>query len=67
MQYYVNINAQANGDHEVHNSDCSYMPNEKNRHYLGDFSSCRLAVTEAQKIYTSADGCAFCSPTCHSS
>lgn len=67
MHYYVNNNAQANGDHEVHNSVCSYLPNEKNRRYLGEFPSCQSAVMAAKQIYASADGCAYCSPTCHTS
>ncbi len=36
--YWVNRNAQANGDHEVHKQGCSDMPSDKK--YLGDFSSC---------------------------
>lgn len=24
--YYVNKNSQNNGDHEVHKSECAYMP-----------------------------------------
>lgn len=27
--YYVNMNAQSNGDHEVHKSGCSYMPDQR--------------------------------------
>lgn len=65
--YYVNKKAQANGDHEVHKSGCSFMPNTENRTYLGDFTSCGPAVVEAKKIYSKADGCAYCSPSCHSS
>lgn len=65
--YYVNKNAQANGDHEVHKSSCSRMPYPENRKYLGDFSNCRDAVREAKKTYTTADGCFYCSPACHTS
>lgn len=63
--YYVNKNQQRNGDHEVHKEGCSYMPNLENREYLGDYSSCRPAVTEAKKRYPKANGCAHCSPECH--
>ncbi len=28
--YYVNKNAQTNGDHEVHKNPCSYMPETVN-------------------------------------
>ena len=30
MLYYVNKNAQSNGDHEVHNKTCSYLPEAEN-------------------------------------
>lgn len=65
--YYVNKNAQSNGDHEVHKFDCSFLPSPENRRYLGDFPSCRPAVAAAKKIYPTADGCAHCSPECHTS
>tara|TARA_R110001599_G_C11840308_1_gene619349 strand:- start:57 stop:263 length:207 start_codon:yes stop_codon:yes gene_type:complete len=63
--YYVNKNAQSNGDHEVHKSGCTFLPAVENRTYLGDFSSCSPAVSAAKKIYPKADGCAFCSTSCH--
>ena len=65
--YYVNKNAQTNGDHEVHKSGCSHMPAPENRLYLGDFPSCHGAVREAKKTYATADGCKHCSPACHKS
>jgi hypothetical protein len=65
MRYYVNKHAQSNGDHEVHNSSCRYLPLTENRKDLGDFSNCQDAVKEAKKTYATADGCATCSPSCH--
>lgn len=65
MTYYVNQNAQTNGDHEVHVSTCSYVPAPANRLYLGDFSSCEPAVEEAKKHYTQVNGCAYCASPCH--
>jgi hypothetical protein len=67
MKYYVNKNAQDNGDHEVHTKDCSWLPNENNRLYLGDFSSCSAAVNAAKKYYTQVNGCYHCSLLCHTS
>lgn len=64
-KYYVNKNAQSNGDHEVHDEDCRYLPISENRKYLGEFSSCKEAVKEAKKTYTSSDGCYTCSYACH--
>jgi hypothetical protein len=63
--YYVNKNAQANGDHEVHTTGCSFMPERDNRNYLGDFATCRPAVTEAKKHYTQVNGCYYCANACH--
>lgn len=65
MKYYVNNHAQPNGDHEVHNETCPYLPSVLSKNYLGDFSSCKDAVEEAKRTYPTADGCATCSPSCH--
>lgn len=65
MIYYVNQNAQSNGDHEVHTDACSYVPDARNRTYLGPFDSCRPAVAEAKKFYRKSNGCYFCSRACN--
>ncbi|KAB7693372.1 hypothetical protein GBN24_03890 [Plesiomonas shigelloides] len=66
--YYVNKNAQANGDHEVHKSGCSHMPAAQNCRYLGDFSSCSPAVQQAKDFgYKKANGCYYCCTACHTS
>lgn len=64
-RYYVNKNAQANGDHEVHTAGCSFMPLPENRIYLGDFDSCHPAVREAKKHYRQSNGCYYCCNACH--
>lgn len=64
-RYYVNNNAQANGDHEVHVETCAFLP--MNRTYLGDFSNCSDAVGEARKHYSKSNGCYWCSKACHTS
>lgn len=64
-RYYVNKNAQSNGDHEVHVTWCSFLPEEQNRLYLGDFASCQPAVKEARRHYTQVNGCYYCSEACH--
>jgi len=63
MKYYVNTNAQANGDHEVHVTGCTFMPTSPK--YLGEFNSCHDAVREAKKTYRQSNGCFFCSKECH--
>ena len=65
--YYVNDNAQSNGDHEVHKDGCSYMPSALNRTYLGVYSTCQPAVTEAKKKHKQSNGCYYCSRECHTS
>jgi hypothetical protein len=63
--YYVNKNAQDNGDHEVHKSGCSYMPERENQVYLGDFTSCAPAVKKAKETYPKSNGCYYCSNDCN--
>lgn len=65
--YYVNRNAQSNGDHEVHRSGCSYLPAVENRIYLGEFTNCADAVRAAKSHYHRVNGCYFCSNACHTS
>lgn len=66
-KYYVNDNAQANGDHEVHREGCQFLPSAANRTYLGEFDNCADAVTAAKKHYTQSNGCRTCSNACHTS
>lgn len=61
--YYVNNEAQPNGDHEVHKSGCHRMPSSKTP--LGDHATCHTAVAAAKQIYSKADGCYHCSNECH--
>lgn len=65
MRYYVNKNAQSNGDHEVHDASCTRCPEPSNRIYLGEFTSCAPAVREARKHFTQVNGCFYCSRPCH--
>jgi hypothetical protein len=64
-QYYVDRRPQANGDHEVHKSDCPRLPLNENRLYLGSFKNCSAAVREARKYYSQVNGCQHCSSECH--
>jgi hypothetical protein len=64
-RYYVNKNAQTNGDHEVHVTGCHWMPEEHNRIYLGNFNTCHAAIMEARRHYSQVNGCYFCSRDCH--
>lgn len=64
--FYVNKNAQSNGDHEVHEKDvCPTPADVSNRKDLGWHSDCKDAVVEAKKTYSQSNGCANCCPACH--
>lgn len=66
-QYFVNKNAQSNGDHEVHTSICNYLPQVQNRLALGEHSTCLTAVRQARITYPKSNGCRWCSTLCHTS
>ena len=66
--YYVNDNAQANGDHEVHVAGCSWLGLIVSKSYLGDYGWCGPAVAQARAFhYSQSNGCAYCCPSCHTS
>ena len=65
MKYYVNMNAQSTGEHEVHREDCSHIPNAENRKFLGNFDNCKDAVKKAKEYYSNVDGCYWCCKPCH--
>jgi len=65
--YYVNKNAQANGDHEVHKYGCSWLPEVENRIYLDNYDNCKDAVNKAKDYYFQVNGCYYCSNDCHTS
>ncbi len=64
-RYYVNNNAQANGDHEVHTENCYWLGLAISKKDLGNHSNCKYAVEEAKKHYTQVNGCKACSEYCH--
>lgn len=59
------MDAQSNGDHEVHIATCYWFPGLKNRKYLGEFESCHAAVSEAKNHTTQVNGCKYCCNSCH--
>lgn len=63
--YYVNDTPQQNGDHEVHKQTCTWLTIAKSKTYLGYFATCAEAVNVAKRSYRQSNGCAYCSPTCH--
>lgn len=68
MKYYVHTLTDNQNDHEVHTENCSRLPLEANRKYLGEFSSCQPAVQAARNLgYSRVNGCYWCSNACHTS
>ena len=72
VNYYLNLNAQSNGDHEVHKETCHYYYMYKsgyNFELLGAFSNELEAVRYARIKHPTfkIDGCAYCCPAAHRS
>lgn len=63
--YHVNDNAQSSGDHEVHLQGCYWLGLATRTTALGYRSSCADAVRAARAKYRQCNGCATCSPECH--
>lgn len=60
--YYVNNNAQSNGDHEVHTGECHYLLLIVDKTYLGIFFNAVGAAEKAKQYHFQSNGCAYCSP-----
>lgn len=65
VKYYVNNNADEKGLHEVHKENCEDRKEIISEKYVGNFPTCAKAVSAAKAIYSTADGCAYCSKACH--
>ena len=64
-KYYMNSNAQSNGDHEVHKEGCVWLTKTKNPVYIGLHGTCHSAMLSAKKLFKQCNGCATCSKDCH--
>lgn len=72
VNYYLNLNAQSNGDHEVHKETCPYYykyRNGFNFELLGAFWNENDAVRFAKQRHPNfrIDGCAYCCSNAHRS
>ena len=70
VNYYLNLNAQSNGDHEVHKGTCPYYYKNKNGfnfELLAAFNNELEAVKYARIKHPNfkIDGCAYCCPNAH--
>ena len=66
MRYYLNMNPQSNGDHEIHKETCVYYCRYRfSSHfkYIGTYSNEFLALNAARAAFPSfkIDGCHYCS------
>lgn len=64
-KYYVTNNAQANGDHEVHQDGCNWLYLVSSKKDLGYHANCKSAVETAKTYYHRSNGCKYCSEPCH--
>lgn len=65
-EFYIEINAQANGDHVVHRAECSILPAKETIRYLGSIASSASALKKAAESFRQVNGCPQCATTCHS-
>ena len=63
--YYSNNTLQDNGDHDVHEDTCLFVPLIKTN--VGIHEICVPAVAKVNIFFPTADGYAACSPLCHTS
>ena len=63
--YYVNDESEPNGDHEVHHEGCRGIATTDDITHVGDHPSCHGAVVAASRFFPRVNGCAHCSPECH--
>ena len=70
IKYYLNLNTQINGDHEIHKESCLYYYMYKsgnNFELLGNFSNDYDALRYAKSVHPNfkIDGCSYCCPSIH--
>lgn len=61
-EFYVEINAQEDGVHLIHKSECSLLPAKDAIHYLGSISNVGSAVKKASERFSKPTGCSHCIP-----
>ncbi|EOO05017.1 hypothetical protein IAW_05836 [Bacillus cereus str. Schrouff] len=67
--YYVSLRVDDDGNHKLHTDNCVYLPDIKNRIYLGFFLNCQdaLLAATAKFMFRSFDDCCLCCNECHAS
>lgn len=64
-EFYIETNAQANGDHIVHKANCSLLPAKDAIRYLGSIASSASALKKAAESFKHVNGCPQCASTSH--
>jgi hypothetical protein len=59
-EFYVEINAQSNGEHLVHKLGCSFLPAKEAIKYVGSISNFDSALKQAKETYRQVNGCSHC-------
>jgi hypothetical protein len=59
-KYFVAVRPQTNGNHPVHKDDCPFLPDDKHRIYLGNYSTGRDAVKEGLRHFDKPVCCPYC-------
>ncbi len=59
-EFYVEKIEQSNGEHIVHFSGCTLLPNIAEKIYLGFIASFDSAKNEAKKTYLKINACPEC-------
>lgn len=66
MKYYLNISDEPHNPshrHKIHRDGCYWLPSEKNRTYIGDYTTAETALQSAKTLhrkYCPIDGCEYC-------
>ena len=63
--YYINKKEQSEGFHDIHTSDCTYLPDAEYKQYLGVFTHCKHALQGAKTLFTKVNGCPYCIKECY--
>lgn len=66
-EYLYNVNVDENGNHEVHTTNCNYLPSVLNQKSLGWHTDCKEAISYAKRVTgrPNFDGCFHCCSECH--
>ena len=62
-EFYIETIAQPNGDHIVHNANCTALPDKQTIRYLGSIASCGGAVKKASEFFKQVKACQQCTVT----